>query len=82
MKTLKLLLFCTYLLSANLSFAQTNESEAYLSTIESEDLRQLLYVYASDYFQGRKTGELGQKRAVNFLKEFYQNRGIKAAEGN
>ena len=81
MKTLKILLFCTSLLSANLSFAQTNESEAYLSTIESEDLRQLLYVYASDYFQGRETGELGQKRAVNFLKEFYQNRGIKAAEG-
>ena len=81
MKTIKKLLFCVSLLATNLFHAQSTDSEAYLSTIESEDLRQLLYVYASDYFQGRETGAIGQKRAVDFLREFYKNRDIKAAKG-
>lgn len=81
MKTIKKLLFCVSLLATNLLHAQSTDSEAYLSTIESEDLRQLLYVYASDYFQGRETGAIGQKRAVDFLREFYKNRDIKAAKG-
>ena len=81
MKTIKTLLFCVFLLAANLFYAQKTDSETYFSTIESEDLRQLLYVYASDYFQGRETGALGQKRAVDFLREFYKSRGIKAAKG-
>ena len=81
MKTIKKLLFCVSLLATNLFHAPSTDSEAYLSTIESEDLRQLLYVYASDYFQGRETGAIGQKRAVDFLREFYKNRDIKAAKG-
>ena len=81
MKAIKKLLFCVSLLATNLFHAQSTDSEAYLSTIESEDLRQLLYVYASDYFQGRETGAIGQKRAVDFLREFYKNRDIKAAKG-
>ncbi|MDB9988801.1 M28 family metallopeptidase [Flavobacteriaceae bacterium] len=79
MKKINLLAF---LLFTSIGFAQTPTSDAYASTIESEDLRQLLYVYASDFFQGRETGTLGQKRAVNFLKEFYESRGIQAAAGS
>ncbi|MDB4609404.1 M28 family metallopeptidase [Flavobacteriaceae bacterium] len=79
MKSLYLL---TFLFCASLTFAQNTESNAYSTSIEAEDLRQLLYVYASDFFQGRETGALGQKRAVTFLKEFYQARGIKAGEGS
>jgi len=79
MKKINLLAF---LLCTSIGFAQTPTSDAYASTIESEDLRQLLYVYASDFFQGRETGTLGQKRAVNFLKEFYEFRRIQAAAGS
>lgn len=63
------------------AIAQWDTAKTYADSIEEEELRQLLYVYASDFFQGRETGTLGQKRAVTFLKEFYQNRGIAAAEG-
>lgn len=73
--------FLTLLLGITTSYAQWETAKTYADTIEEEDLRQLLYVYASDYFQGRETGTLGQKRAVSFLKEFYQNREIAAAEG-
>ena len=67
--------------AAHLGFAQMETAETYAETIVEQDLKELLYVYASDYFQGRETGTLGQKRAVTFLREFYQNRNIKAAQG-
>ena len=68
-------------IAAHLGFAQMETAKTYAKTIEEQDLKELLYVYASDYFQGRETGTLGQKRAVTFLREFYQNRNIKAAQG-
>lgn len=64
-----------------MSAAQWENAKPFAETIDQEDLRKLLYVYASDYFQGRDTGSEGQKRAVNFLKEFYQARNISAASG-
>ena len=79
---MKKIYLLSFLLSTSLGFAQTPASNAYASTIESESLRQLLYVYASDFFQGRETGTLGQKRAVTFLKEFYESKGIKAGAGS
>ncbi len=68
-------------ISAHLGFAQMKTATTYAETIEEQDLKELLYVYASDYFQGRETGTLGQKRAVTFLREFYQKRNINAAQG-
>ncbi|MFC4721624.1 M28 family peptidase [Geojedonia litorea] len=48
----------------------------YGNTITAEELKEMLYVYASDEFEGRETGEPGQKKAVNYLKEQYMNMGI------
>ena len=42
-------------------------------------IRDRLYVYASDYFEGRDTGERGQKIAVDFLRNYYQKQNIEAA---
>ncbi|MEP5253727.1 MAG: M28 family peptidase [Winogradskyella arenosi] len=39
--------------------------------INSEELKTLLYKYASDEFEGRNTGEKGQKMAVEYLKQKY-----------
>ena len=69
------------LLVSTSCFGQIDVAKPYAETIEKEELKKLLYVYASDFFQGRETGELGQKRAVTFLREFYQNKGIGAAQG-
>ncbi|MDH7445540.1 M28 family peptidase [Aquimarina sp. 2201CG14-23] len=54
--------------------------QTYANTITSEDLKTSLYKYASDEFQGRETGEPGQKLAVNFLKDHYIKYGIQAAK--
>lgn len=55
--------------------------EDYAATITAKELKEHLYVYASDYFQGRETGTIGQKRAVDYLQNFYTTAGIKAAKG-
>lgn len=52
----------------------------YANTITQEDLKTALYKYASDEFQGRETGEPGQKMAVDFLKDHYIKYGIPAAK--
>ncbi|PWI29000.1 peptidase [Flavobacteriaceae bacterium LYZ1037] len=54
----------------------------YAETITSEQLKTDLYIYASDEFEGRGTGDPGQKKAVNFLKERYIALGIPAAQSN
>ena len=38
-------------------------------------------MYASDYFEGRRTGSKGQKIAVDFLRDHYMDLNIQAAEG-
>ncbi|WP_091426700.1 M28 family peptidase [Formosa sp. Hel1_31_208] len=48
----------------------------YGNTITSDELKELLYTYASDEFEGRETGEPGQKKAVNYLKDQYVAMGI------
>lgn len=54
----------------------------YASTISQEDLKEMLYVYASDSFQGRETGTPGQKKAVNYIKSRYEALAIPAAQEN
>ena len=54
----------------------------YLESITSEELKEMLYVYAGDEMEGRNTGELGQKLAVNYLKEHYINLGVSSGSGD
>ena len=62
------------------SYGQDRAS-IYAATIQENELMELLYVYASDYFSGRETGTQGQKISVDFLKTYYKRQGIAAAEG-
>ncbi|AEH02035.1 M28 family metallopeptidase [Lacinutrix sp. 5H-3-7-4] len=52
----------------------------YANTITAQDLKTALYKYASDEFQGRETGQPGQKLAVEFLKNHYIKYGVPAAK--
>lgn len=78
---MKKVIYLVAFITSSLALAQMEEAQVFGNSIEQQDLKELLYVYASDYFQGRETGTLGQKRAVTFLREFYQNRNISAAKG-
>lgn len=63
-------------------FGQNEKNVAeYANSITPNELKDLLYVYASDYFEGRETGARGQKKAVDFIRQFYTTHGIGAAQG-
>ncbi|MGK0253467.1 MAG: Zn-dependent M28 family amino/carboxypeptidase [Mariniflexile sp.] len=48
----------------------------YAAIITKANLKEALYTYASDEFEGRNTGEPGQKKAVEFIKNHYITLGI------
>lgn len=57
------------------------EATSYANTITSSDLRTHLYIVASDEFEGRETGEAGQKKAAEYLKNFYISKNIASPLG-
>lgn len=54
----------------------------FAETITQQELKDHLYTYASDEFEGRETGQPGQKKAVEYLKNHYEEIGIPAAQDN
>jgi len=48
----------------------------YANTITVKELKDYLYIFADDKFEGRDTGEPGQKKAAAFLQAEYQKMGI------
>ena len=54
----------------------------YASTITEQELKDHLYTYASDEFEGRETGTAGQKKAVEYIRKNYMALGIPAAKAD
>ncbi|MBJ2174596.1 M28 family peptidase [Aureibaculum sp. A20] len=54
----------------------------YAESIIQEDLKEVLYTLASDDFEGRFTGEPGQKKAAQYITEYYKKIGISAANAD
>ncbi len=54
----------------------------YASSITEAELKTHLYIYASDEFEGRETGKPGQKKAVEYIKSYYQKIGVPAAKSD
>ncbi len=59
----------------------TDFAAKYAKTITAKDLGKHLFIYASDEFEGRNTGEPGQKKAIKYLKDFYVSQGIASPLG-
>ncbi|WP_434035442.1 M28 family peptidase [Formosa sp. 4Alg 33] len=60
----------------------TNNVNFYAETITEAELKADLMIYASDEFEGRLTGQPGQKKAVEFLKKRYIDLNIPAAKSD
>ena len=88
-KLLSLLAISAFILSCS-STQQTTAAPAkpsmtvsdFAKSITAAELKEALYVYASDEFEGRDTGEPGQKKAIEFLKQHYVTLNIPAALPN
>ena len=59
---------------------QEDLASKYASTITAAELSEHLYIFASDKNEGRLTGEPGQKIASEYLKNFYEESGIKSPQ--
>ena len=70
------------MLIANLNLGLSQNQKSYASSITAEELKEKLYTYASDEFEGRETGDKGQKLAVEYLKDIYKKLGVKAAKSD
>jgi Zn-dependent M28 family amino/carboxypeptidase len=62
--------------------ANADQAAKYAASITAKDLGEHLFIYASDAFEGRNTGEPGQKKAVEYLKKFYVSEGIVSPLGD
>ena len=62
------------------SCSQENASEKYAESITSKELSDLIFEFSSDKFEGRNTGEPGQKLAVEFIRNFYLENNIDKAD--
>ena len=58
------------------------EPTEFANSITSDELKEMLTIYASDEFEGRETGEKGQKLAVEYLKNQYVEMDIASPYGN
>ena len=62
------------------SYSQLEHANKFAKTITEKDLKKHLYTYASDEFEGRDTGSKGQKKAVEYLRNFYIQNDIKPGD--
>ena len=54
---------------------------SYAESITSKELKEHLYIFASDEYEGRETGEPGQKKAAEYLKKEYKSLQINSPLG-
>ena len=60
--------------------SKTASEITFAESITETELKEHLYIYASDEFEGRETGQPGQKKAIAYLKAEYEKLGIPAAK--
>lgn len=58
------------------------DPKAYAVSITEAELKEHLFVYASDEFEGRETGTPGQKKATEYIRKEYEKLGISAAKSD
>lgn len=61
--------------------SQQVDIRQYGELIKAENLKEKLYILASDEFEGRETGEPGQKKAAQYLSQFYIDQEIESPLG-
>ena len=76
----KLILSTLIIFQSIISYSQLENAKRFAKTITEKDLKKHLYTYASDEFEGRNTGSEGQKKAVEYLKNFYIENDIKPGD--
>ncbi len=69
-------------IEGEIALKKVDLATVYAESITEDDLKKLVYKLASDEFEGRKTGEKGQKMAAQYIVGYYKNLGISAANAD
>ena len=70
------------LLKEIIVFEDTQTVDTYLNTITKEELKENVYAFSTDEFQGRRTGEPGHHKASKFIKDYYIKEQIPSPLGS
>ncbi|KXX67284.1 M28 family peptidase [Flammeovirga sp. SJP92] len=62
--------------------ANSEEVNKYKSTITESEMKSHLSILASDEFEGRETGERGQKMAADYIAQFFMDQGLQGPVPN
>ncbi|TRO66985.1 M28 family peptidase [Christiangramia sabulilitoris] len=83
MKKILLVVLPAILLSCSAQNGKVENADPmeYANTITAEELKEHLYIFASDEFEGRETGEPGQKKAAEYLKNEYKSLNLPSPLG-
>ena len=78
---IRLLFLLAFILNVSFTTAQNTQlikktAEDYAKTITSEVLKTHLYTFAGDQMEGRMTGENGNNKAAEYLRNFYIDQGV------
>src|SRR5690606_16560197 len=82
-RTIFILLISNFILqcSPQKNYAKEDYDKAlpkYIQFINADELKDHLYIFASDEFEGRNTGEEGQKKAAAYIRDFYIQKEIES----
>ena len=69
-------LYITYYILHTTCFAQDTVAIKYGNNIKAEDMSVYLHRLASDEFEGRETGQKGQKLAAEYIAKYFSSIGI------
>ncbi len=67
---------CFFLLAPVMATGEDTVAIKYAESISTDDLSKHLHVLASDEYEGRETGEKGQKMSAKYIAEFFKSVGI------
>jgi hypothetical protein len=76
--TIAFILLVPFSMMAQYSGRATDTAKSYAATITSEDLNKHLSILASDEYEGRETGKPGQKKAAEYIADFFTSLGLPA----
>jgi len=72
-----MILIFLFVFFGNSSFSQMSNAVHYANIITAENLKQHIEILASDSLEGRASGEIGQKKAAKYIRNFYLKSSIK-----
>ena len=77
MKSLKLFTLAACVGFGSLAFAQMDDvAVKFASTISQDDMREHLTILASDEYEGRETGQKGQRMAAEYIQRHFEHLGL------